>query len=184
MTVEEQQERPIPAVPVGTPGRDSRAELPAPLPPGAQQPWRRSGPGNRAWVVVVTSIAVVAMVVLGVFAVTFGFATTAFERKGAVVLSPSEYRASSSACTGFGSAAAVKKGAKVRFSGHGTSFEAALGEGALRSGRCVFSFTLSALDANATSNYAVTVGGVDGTPVSGAELTSSSGSIVVYVASN
>lgn len=180
MTSQETQARPIPAVPEGTPGRDSRAELPAPLPPGAQQPWRKHGPGTRTWVVVVTAIAAVVMAVLGVVAVSFGFASTAFERTGAVVLTSTEYRASTTSCTGTGEASEVKEGAKIVFGGN--SFEATLGEGVLRSGRCVFGFELSALDADPRRNYPVTVGGLEATPVGGEELTSSSGNVLVYLA--
>ncbi|GAA1078145.1 hypothetical protein [Tsukamurella spumae] len=185
MTSQDTQEREntpaIPSVPEGTPGRDSRAELPTPLPPGAQQPWRRHGPGNRTWVVVITALAGVVMAVIGVFAVGFGFARTAFDRTGAVVLFPTEYRPSDTACSGTDAAAEVKKGAKVVFHARDTSFNATLGAGTLRGGRCVFQFTLSALDVDTDVNYRVTVGGVDGTPVSGAELANSSAPVVVYV---
>ncbi|KXO91285.1 hypothetical protein [Tsukamurella pseudospumae] len=185
MTSQDTQERDntsaIPSVPEGTPGRDPRAELPTPLPPGAQQPWRRHGPGNRTWVVVITALAGVVMAVVGVFAVGFGFANNAFDRTGAVVLFPTEYRPTEKACSGAGDAAEVKKGAKVVFRNSKTSFESTLGGGELRGGRCVFRFELSALDVDTDLNYRVTVGGVEGTPVSGAELANSSDPVVVYV---
>ena len=74
-----------------------------------------------------------------------------------------------------------KKGAKVVFRNSKTSFESTLGGGELRGGRCVFRFELSALDVDTDLNYRVTVGGVEGTPVSGAELANSSDPVVVYV---
>lgn len=181
MTSQDTQQRPIPNVPAGTPGRDWRAELPAPLPQGAQQPWRRHGPGSRAWVAIITAILLVIMAVGAVVVVTFGVATTAFERNGVVVLTPSEYRASSTECTGAGEAAGVRSGARVTFRGNGDSFGADLGEGVLRSGRCVFPFTLSSLNANSRLNYAVTVGDVQAAPVAGEELSSTSGTLMVYV---
>ncbi|BDD82262.1 hypothetical protein TPB0596_20250 [Tsukamurella pulmonis] len=179
MTSQDTQQRPIPAVPEGTPGREWRSELPAPLPPGPQQPWRRLGPGSRTWVVVVTVVSLVVMGVIGVFALSFGVATTAFERQGVVVLTPSEYRPTPTTCAGAGEAEGVKEGAEIVFRGDGDSFGANLGEGVLRSGRCVFPFTLSSLNANPDRNYAVTVGGLTATPVAGAELTASSGTLQV-----
>lgn len=182
MTSQDTQQRPVPNVPEGTPGRDWRAELPAPLPSGPQQPWRRGGPGARTWVVVVTAVAAVVMAVLGVFAVSFGFATTAFERQGVVVLTPSQYRATPTSCSGAGEAAGVREGARVTFRGNGDSFGADLGEGVLRSGRCVFPFTLSSLNASPNTNYAVTVADLQGTPVAGDELASTSGTLMVALA--
>ncbi|BDH57848.1 hypothetical protein [Tsukamurella sp. PLM1] len=183
MTSQELQERPesspVPSVPEGTPGRDPRAELPAPLPPGAQQPWRRHGPGNRTWVVVVTAVAAVLMAVVGIVAVTFGFATTAFVKHGAVVLMPAQYTATTTTCSGTGGAADVREGARITFRGQGGTFDATLDKGVLRSGRCVLGFEVSTLDANPNQNYAVSVAGIEGTPVAGDELASSSGTVVV-----
>ncbi len=181
MTGQDTQERPIPNVPEGTPGRDWRAELPAALPQGPQQPWRRHGPGSRTWVVVVTAIAAVLVAILGIFAVSYGFATTAFERHGVVALDRTEYTATSESCAGAGEAAGVRDGARVEFRGGGERFGAELGTGQLRSGRCLFPFTLSALRADRDVNYAVTVGGVPATPVAGAELASTSGTVIVYL---
>ncbi|GAA4382508.1 hypothetical protein [Tsukamurella soli] len=59
-------------VPVGTPGRDWRAALPAPLPDGSQLPWRRLGPGTRGWVVVVTVVACVALAAVTLTALVIG----------------------------------------------------------------------------------------------------------------
>ncbi len=182
MTSQDTQQRPIPNVPAGTPGRDWRAELPTPLPSGPQQPWRRHGPGSRTWVVVLTAAVLVVLAVVGIFAVSFGFATTAFERQGVVVLTPSQYRATSASCSGAGEAAVVREGARVTFRGNGDSFGAELGEGVLRSGRCVFPFTLSSLNANPKKNYAVTVGDLPATPVAGEELASTSGTLMVSLA--
>ncbi|GAB3134584.1 hypothetical protein GCM10027289_26710 [Tsukamurella serpentis] len=183
MTSQETQERPVPTVPEGTPGRDPRAELPVPLPPGPQQPWRKHGPGTRTWVVVVTAIAAVIMLVLAMVAIGVGVATTAFERKGAVVLTATEYTATTTECTGAGDASAVRAGARVVFSSGKSTFESTLDEGTLRGGRCVFGFGMSALTANPDTNYGVTVGGLEATPVGGEELTGTgSDTVVVYLA--
>ncbi|TWS22257.1 hypothetical protein FK268_21055 [Tsukamurella sputi] len=182
MTTQDTQQRPIPNVPQGTPGREWRAELPAALPPGPQQPWRRHGPGSRTWVVVLTAVLLVVMAGVGIFSVSFGVANTAFDREGVVVLTPTEYRATSSTCAGSGDAVGVKKGARITFRGAGDSFGTTLGEGVLRSGRCLLPFTLSSLHANPNRNYEVTIGDVPGTPVSGEELSSTSGTLMVSLA--
>ena len=184
MTSQDTQQRPIPNVPEGTPGRDWRAELPQALPQGPQQPWRRHGPGSRTWVGVLTAIVLVIMAVAGIFAVSFGFASTALDRKGVVVLVGSEYRPSETSCSGAGEAAGVKEGARVAFrsAGGGDSVSADLGSGVIRSGRCVFPFTFSAAGVDADVNYAVTVAGIPASPVAGAELVSSSSSVLVSLA--
>ncbi|MBS4103721.1 hypothetical protein [Tsukamurella paurometabola] len=182
MTSQDTQQRPIPNVPEGTPGRDWRADLPAALPQGAQQPWRRHGPGSRTWVAILTAIVLVVMAIAGIFALSFGFATTAFERQGAVVLTPSEYAATSTSCSGARNAAGVKEDARIEFVNGSDTFGASLGKGVLRSGRCVFPFTLSSVHADPDVNYAVTVGDSPATPVSGSELASTSGTLMVYLA--
>ncbi|AUN40937.1 hypothetical protein ACFWXB_12105 [Tsukamurella tyrosinosolvens] len=182
MTSQDTQQRPIPNVPEGTPGRDWRAELPAPLPQGSQQPWRRHGPGSRTWVGVLTAVVLVIMAVVGIFAVSFGFATTAFEREGVVVLTPSEYVATSKTCSGARDAAGVREGSRIVFRNGSDSFGTELGAGVLRSGRCVFPFTLSSVHADPDVNYAVTVGDAQATPVAGSELASTSGTLMVSLA--
>ncbi|MDF0528632.1 hypothetical protein P0W64_02255 [Tsukamurella sp. 8F] len=64
--------QPVLPVPVGTPGRDPRAGLPPVGMPGPQQPWRRHGPGTRAWVAVVTAVACVLLVVVTLTALVIG----------------------------------------------------------------------------------------------------------------
>ncbi|NMD57360.1 MULTISPECIES: hypothetical protein [Tsukamurella] len=182
MTSQDTQQRPIPNVPEGTPGRDWRADLPPALPSGAQQPWRRLGPGSRAWVAIVTAVALVLMAIAGVFALSFGFATTAFERNGVVVLTPSEYVATTTSCSGARDAAGVREGARIVFKSGPDSFGTDLGKGVLRSGRCVFPFTLSSVHADPDVNYAVTVGDASATPVAGSELASTSGTLMVSLA--
>ncbi|MGC5023240.1 hypothetical protein ACLQ3K_00680 [Tsukamurella sp. DT100] len=182
MTSQDTQQRPIPNVPQGTPGRDWRAELPQALPQGPQQPWRRHGPGSRTWVGVLTAIVLVVMAGAGIFAVSFGFATTAFERQGVVVLTPSEYMATTTTCSGARDAEGVKEGARIVFKSGSDTFDTELGEGVLRSGRCVFPFTLSSVHADPDVNYAVTVGGAQATPVAGSELASTSGTLMVSLA--
>ncbi|CAM3701912.1 hypothetical protein ACXYTP_15160 [Tsukamurella ocularis] len=184
MTSQDTQQRPIPNVPEGTPGRDWRAELPAALPQGAQQPWRRHGPGSRTWVGILTAVVLVVMAVAGVLAVSFGFANTVFDRKGVVVLVGPEFRASETSCSGVGAAAGVKDGARVDFrsAGDGDSISGDLGEGVLRSGKCVFPFSYSAGGVDPDVNYAVTVAGLPASPVAGAELASSSNSVLVSLA--
>ncbi|TWS17743.1 hypothetical protein FK529_18775 [Tsukamurella asaccharolytica] len=183
-TSQDTQQRPIPNVPEGTPGRDWRAELPAAQPSGPQQPWRRHGPGSRAWVAVLTAVVLVIMAVVGVFVVAFGFANTAFDRQGAVVLVGSEFRPSQTSCSGVGEAAGVREGARVVFrsAGGGDSLSADLGEGVLRSGRCVFPFDYSAGGVDPDVNYAVTVAGLPASPVAGAELASTSNAVLVSLA--
>lgn len=184
MTTQDTQQRPIPNVPAGTPGRDWRAELPAALPPGPQQPWRRLGPGSRTWVIVVTAVALVVMAVVGIFSVSFGVANNAFERQGFVVLVGPEYQPTKTSCAGTGEAAAIKEGARVVFrSASGSdSVEARLDRGVLRSGKCVLPFDFSAQGVDTDVNYAVTVAGLPASPVAGEELTASSGTVLVSLA--
>lgn len=184
MTSQDTQQRPIPNVPQGTPGRDWRAELPQALPQGPQQPWRRHGPGSRTWVGVLTAILLVIMAIAGILAVSFGFANTAFDRKGLVVLVGSEFRPSDTSCSGVGEAADVKDGARVVFrsAAGGDSMSADIGEGVLRSGKCVFPFRFSAQNVDPDVNYAVAVAGIPAAPVAGAELASSSNTVLVSLA--
>lgn len=122
------------------------------------------------------------MAVVGIFAVSFGFATTAFEREGVVVLTPSEYVATSKTCSGARDAAGVREGSRIVFRNGSDSFGTELGAGVLRSGRCVFPFTLSSVHADPDVNYAVTVGDAQATPVAGSELASTSGTLMVSLA--
>ncbi|KXO87604.1 hypothetical protein AXK56_14345 [Tsukamurella pulmonis] len=151
---------------------------------GPQQPWRRLGPGSRTWVVVVTAVALVVMAVVGIFSVSFGVASTAFERQGFVVLAGPEYRATESSCAGTGEAAGVKEGARVvlRSADGRVSIDGRLDEGALRSGKCVLPFDFSVEVVETDVNYAVTVAGLPASPVAGAELTASSGTVLVSLA--
>ncbi|WP_019204417.1 hypothetical protein [Tsukamurella sp. 1534] len=175
------QDQPIPSVPDGTPGRDWRAELPAPLPPGAQQPWRKGGPGKRTWVIVITVAACVLMAVAAIVAVSVGTSKTAFVTKGVVVLNPTQFQAGETACTGAEGAASVRKGAKVTFRSGSGEFDATLDEGVLRSGRCQFPFEVTSLSGDPSTTYNVTIDDVQGTPVSGEEITAA-GPLIVYVA--
>ncbi|ADG79092.1 putative protein OS=Tsukamurella paurometabola (strain ATCC 8368 / DSM / CCUG 35730 /CIP 100753 / JCM 10117 / KCTC 9821 / NBRC 16120 / NCIMB 702349/ NCTC 13040) OX=521096 GN=Tpau_2488 PE=4 SV=1 [Tsukamurella paurometabola] len=175
------QERPIPTVPEGTPGRDWRAALPAAQPPGAQQPWRRLGPGNRAWVVVITVIALVIGGVLSLFAVGVGTVFNATTVRGAVLLESQQYSATQAGCIGAGPAQGVEQGATITISAGDDVYEGTLGEGRLRQGRCQLGFDLTVPSADPDRNYAVSIGSVRATSVSGAEL-SSTNPIIVFVA--
>ncbi|MDP0399336.1 hypothetical protein [Tsukamurella strandjordii] len=175
------QPSPIPSVPQGTPGHDWRAGLPAAQPPGAQQPWRRLGPGNRGWVVAVTVIALVILGVASLFAVGIGSVSSAFTAKGVVVLDPSQFSATQRGCSGEGVASGVEEGGTITFQDGDTQFDAQLGPGTLKQGRCQVPFNLSTVDSSTSRTYSVTVGGVRGTPVSGDELMSGN-TVVVYVA--
>lgn len=172
----------MPTVPVGTPGRDSRATLPTPLPPGAQQPWRRGGPGNRTLVVVITVIALVLLAGAGITALTLGAMSGTTTAKGVVVLEPSQYRTTGASCTGSGDLDGVKKGATIRFRGSGSQFTATLRDGKLRNGLCGLVFTASTDDIDENVVYQVSIGDVVGTPVGGDELKNTSG-VTIQVAS-
>jgi hypothetical protein len=181
MTTPDTQDRPIPSVPEGTPGRDWRAGLPAAQPPGAQQPWRRLGPGNRTWIVIITVLACVVLAVVAVIALIVGVASTAFDRKGVLVLDPGEYRTSQSSCAGSGPFAAIEGGSAIVFTDGSNRFEATLDKGQLKQGRCQLPFDLSALNAQSGQTYKVSVGDVDATSVSGDELLGTD-TVVVFVA--
>lgn len=128
-----------------------------------------------------TAIALVIMAVLAIFTVSFGVANTAFERKGVVVLTPSEYRADRSSCP---ARATPRRSRTVRGSRSAAAagFSATLGEGVLRSGRCLLPFTLSSLSATVDINYTVTVGDVPRRPSPATKLASSSGTLTVFLA--
>lgn len=170
MTTPDTQDRPIPSVPEGTPGRDWRAGLPAAQPPGAQQPWRRLGPGNRTWIVIITVLACVVLAVAAVTSLTFGAASAPLSRTGVVLLEPGQYRTAQSSCAGSGAYSSIGERTTVSFTAGDDTVEVSLRSGRLVQGACQLPFDLSDVNVPTDQIYQSTVGDLQATPVRGKEL--------------